>query len=323
MHTSQPARHGCRLAAVALAVLAFSPCTGARGQSPAPVAYRGQVPITIPYEIRDGLLTIRITFGSGQPVTAVLDTSLRTCVLGPELVDSMHLTRGAKTPVRTLLGIADGASVGMLDVGMGGLTLSSVPFVCADLWAVLSSRRPQMPAQAWLGMPLFAAFAVTIDPAQRTVTLATPASAASARGASVGVDLNGGSPTIDARLNGKESQRMRLATGLTGTLLPREMMEHLGIIPEATLTVTQPTGGDARLATLHVQDVAIGSAKLRAAPAVAWMEGDPGGLEPGLAVIGIDWLLRFRLTLDIARSRLLLEDPGPIRPVRGAPARRP
>ncbi|MGC8470330.1 MAG: aspartyl protease family protein [Acetobacteraceae bacterium] len=179
------------------------------------------------------------------------------------------------------------------------------------LLAACSLSPPGPPAAIALGnVPAVPIPTVSATPPAHTVAACAPR-----RIASVPLTIENARPMLTARINGHRA-RLLLDTGSNATLLTAAAAGRLGLVPDPSRTgVLQGLGGDAAGVFSRPVPLALGAAAVPRArlvlgvspaafgPPGPWRAGPPDG------ALGMDFLSRFSVDLDLAGGRLALFSP--------------
>lgn len=267
------------------------------------------LPALIPYTDQGGLLVLKAAIGDGDISTAIVDTGLPLSALTPTLAEKQKLKPKADMEFHTLIGPAKGGQVDAQQIKLGTVTIVDVPFVVCDMFAHLSSEKKTDQPPIWLGASAFSGLVMSIDPSRQSISF-QPATVNLPDKASVStLELKNGHWYVDIRINDRKNVRALVDTGAVGMLLPAKAAKDLGLTNPSTVTATTklPSGKDGKVALTKLASVAIGSAKANNVPAIYVMEGDTTGLEPDTAIVGTDFLLRFKVTMHFPKRKIAFE----------------
>jgi predicted aspartyl protease len=202
----------------------------------------------------------------------------------------------------------DVSQASLKSLRLGLITLKDIPMAALDVPAFLSrAPHPDAPA-GWLGTPFLSAFQVTIDSAQRLVLLESPgAKPPTGHGVTtVPVQIKDGRPYISVSLPGAKPFSALIGTGVVLTMIPRAAAQKAGLKAVETLPVTGTDGKPGKIALALLPRLLVGKAEVKSMR-IAYLAADsPDALDPELAVLGMDFLSRFRATLNIDKKRLYL-----------------
>ena len=171
-------------------------------------------PETIPLVARDGHLFAPVTIGE-KTYEFLVDSGAQNVVLDRGVASELGLvSRGAfeASGARRTGGVAL-ATVPSLRVGTRG-TIGTLVVATLDLDAVVGDRR----IDGILGYPFFASFAVRVDAANKTMTIATPGTLAD-RGTRVPLDVDRALAEVSLRVAGRLDAPFIVDTGNASNLL--------------------------------------------------------------------------------------------------------
>jgi clan AA aspartic protease (TIGR02281 family) len=123
---------------------------------------------------------------------------------------------------------------------------------------------------------------------------------------SVPIQPRGGTMLVPARINGEQLGSFLLDTGATFTTVSSAVANRLGLRTETGGSVRLLTANGAIQAPLAIlEEVDVGGAVARHVPAIVH---DLPGMPPSIVgLLGMSFLERFRVNLDISSGTLLLE----------------
>jgi hypothetical protein len=270
---------------------------------------RGSVlPDTSAFEVANGIIVIKASVGPGMPQAAALDTSLPVCVVSPQVAARQGLKANGEQDVRGLFGAIRMASAPPQLVRIAHVVLDDVPVCVGDLLATMSGKPPSDAPEVWLGSSALAVLSFTIDPTAQTITFRAANAPLPRKAFTVPLEFIDGRPWVNVKANGKHAFRALICTSSMGTLLPAATGKALRAPVEATFPVAHQNGKQGRVTSVVLKELAIGKAKLHDVRALYLAEGDPGGVDPTLGIIGNDILMRYRVTIDYGRRVIAFED---------------
>lgn len=284
----------------------------------AQVSAASTLPVEAPLSRWHNLPVIEVAFGDGQRHRAIIDTALPVCVVPPDLARSLRLHIEGPGHLHTLYGPLAVQVARPQAMRVGGLALLGVPIVVADLWKHLSTSPPPEAPQVWIGSAALASLVVTFDFAARAVRFAAPQSRP-IPGATIPFQMTGGRVWLDAWVNGRTRCLLALSTAASGVLLPAEAVGPTPYPVIRSETVTHPDGRTGQVDVVRLEELAIGSLKLRNVEALRPANPQSAVVDPAFGVIGMDSFAGHRLTLHFPERRLILErvvfgSPVPARP---------
>ena len=260
-------------------------------------------PITVPFVWTPGQIEVAVTI-NGTPATFLLDTGSEYSIVSTRLASQLKLQperRGARD-------FADGLALEMGAVRLDDQRVMVMPF------ETYYERGRKI--DGLVGYDLFAAYAVRIDFAAKTLTL-WPAAAFKAPRAAVEVPLEFASrlPVIRGmiRLAGGRtlSARLMVDTGASQAVIlrhPFSTTHALFALGGAQTEAPSLASGTRKLTEIPVEQVSVGEWTFDRPQVLAFAEPTgSGGYTATDGLIGNTLLSRFTLYVDYARKRLLLE----------------
>lgn len=269
----------------------------------------GLATVSVPIDIVDGHLFVRVRIDGKGALRMLLDTSSINVLL-PDVARALKLQ-----PVPALPGRGDG-SVGVVRAGrmdIGGIVIDKPVFATFDLKDFLRRVEGVDDVAGVIGFEVLKRMPVTIDYAASKLTLHDPATFRFAgRATGVPLTFRGTMPQVKGRLDGIDGV-FDIGTGARGSLtlgVPIVRSNNLATKYRAQLEViagATPKGPVrgllARADELEIGGVAVGKpvAVLVTAP-----DAEPGA-EADAGSIGYGVLRRFTPTFDYGRSVVYLE----------------
>ncbi len=302
------------LALITLCVCAF-PQAAQEGLPPAgKLQIAAVLPLTVPYDIWQGMITVPVAVGGGRPIPAVIATNLPLCVATPELAVNRKIAVGAVGAVPGLYGALRVNHCSAQNVQIAQLMLSDAPFAISDLLAQLTQTPKPDPPQVWLGASFLAALRVTMDPLLHTVTFAAPSASMPKKATVVPFMLKDGRIWVEAKAEGKQTYQALVDTTAVGSLLPATVARALKLQPLATMQVHHPNGKSGTAGAASLKELSLGPLKLKGVQALYLVDPEPSGMDPALGIIGLDLLMRYRVTIDYTARKIAFEKPEPPKP---------
>jgi predicted aspartyl protease len=270
----------------------------------------------LPMTAHEGHHFARVSIDGGPPRTFLVDTGAGMTAISAALADTLGLTLGEATSLIGLGGGIDGRSAMLRSVALGTLERRDVPCFVLDFSALHAVEG--LDVEGILGFSVLNRYAVTFDFEHGALELAENAvrRAPAAGGTRVPMQMLGGEPIVDGRVDGGEPTSFIVDTGSPATFVPSDVGEAVARAG-ATAAPTEPfMGADGQpviAQATRARSLAIGAARV-ARPALLYVKkgrsNDPIGLtlasgERG--VIGADVLTRFTVTLDYPRKEFVLE----------------
>ncbi len=282
---------------VALGLMAWS-ATASLAQSP-PV----RLPALIPIEMIGSKTLIPVRVNGSDPKWFNLDTGANSCVLGDQLAKTLKLAQEAT-------GEGTGAGAGPVPYLRYArdqvlFDIEGVQFRCDHVISVDLSQLPAMLGRAIdgiLGSDFISQYVVTIDYDAQVLRLSAPATFEyRGKGELLPLTFEKRVPYVTARLTvagvPPARRRLLLDSGSEDAVDDDLILKSTG--PHREVTGGVGLGQPYRVTFGWVEQLELGRFRLSHLPSVA----------PGVALIGGEVLRRFRVILDYARNRLILE-PG-------------
>jgi predicted aspartyl protease len=281
---------------------------------PAP---RASLPLSVPYETWNGLIVLKVAVRDGKPQSAILNTALSLCLATP----TCALTSGIQQDISRDIDVLDRSvritGAKPVTLHLDKLTMDGVDFGIFDLVAYLSSQKMPDAPPLWLGNSALAGFAVTIDPRQKQITFHPARSKLPAGAVIVPFELKDGRIWVEVRVNGKKTFRALLDTASVGLMIPARIASTLNLPPGAVVQTILPSGKEGKVTSVRLGEVALGDAKEKDVAALYVSEGAPDGFNSNLGILGTDFLLRYRVTIDYGQRKIALENlPPPAEPLK-------
>jgi PDZ domain/Aspartyl protease len=274
-------------------------------------------PVVVPFELRGDLIVVTVDV-NGQSAALILDTGTG---IGLALDSAFAHQAHVQLSWRSALANGRPAPLGTArSVHVGSASLADAGVVVVDLGA-LQSRVGHV-IRGTIGYDLFDRYVVTIDYEAHTMTLSEPRTFAYAgSGTVVPVDLENRLPVIRAslitRTRGVVPLRLHLDLGSStyAVRLSQRAVAAYGLSHD-TVTVRGlfgvGVGGASEGDLLRMPALRIGTLTIsRPSTALALqMDGPFGASAATDGTIGAPILRRTRLTVDYARSRVIMEPRG-------------
>lgn len=179
--------------------------------------YAPQVePLHVPFAkttSADWMVLVDATFNGKKTVPVILDTGAAAGVMERSVSKALGIQTKVEIPVTDGGGASVKAGLAMVDVAVGGATLSQTPFIILDL-------PDGAPAKAVVGVQLFQKYVVRVDFTHREVVL-VPRESYQAGPKAVALPLSfaaGSRPVIEASVDGIKGQFL-LDTGNNSALI--------------------------------------------------------------------------------------------------------
>jgi tRNA threonylcarbamoyladenosine modification (KEOPS) complex Pcc1 subunit len=265
------------------------------------------LPVSVPFEVWNGMIVVRATVGEGVAQRAALHISLPLCLMTPQLAAQQRIASEGVGSLEGIYGTVRLAGIRPQMLRIQNIVLTDVPMGVLDLYAHLSSKAaPDAPA-VWIGNSALAAFVLTIDPQKQEIIFSSPTTPLPRRAAVVPFEIRDGRIWIEAKANDSKRFRAMLDTSAFLTLLPTGVGRDLQLLPSANLTTTYPDGKTGKVVMVTLSELAVGDAKSKQMQAL-FVEGEEtGGMDPQMGIIGNDFLLRHRVTIHYGQRKIAFE----------------
>tara|TARA_R110002096_G_scaffold42144_21_gene113816 strand:- start:4108 stop:4944 length:837 start_codon:yes stop_codon:yes gene_type:complete len=257
-------------------------------------AEAGQAPI----QSRSGLVWVNVTSDSGKrPLTFIVDTGAEETVLNLQTAETLGLSLGRKETVRGVGGLVQGYRSQSHGLRCAGVSLRK-SFLTLDLSA--ASRKAGRKVDGLLGADYFHGRVVQIDYRARQLRVLSGYSPGGAAEI-LPIRRNYGAMCVPVEVGDASLPRMRIDTGSTGGILWSTAGARLIANSKSR---TSSIGFTGKISTSGKNDVTLGSQTFSNMRTTA----RGGALFPGEnGLLGNAVLSRFRVTIDMRRSRLILE----------------
>jgi hypothetical protein len=265
------------------------------------------LPVSIPFEMWNGMIVVKATIGDGTAQKAGLHISLPLCLMTPQLAAQQRIAPEGFRNLEGIYGPIRLAGIRPQMVRIQNIVLTGVPMGVLDLYAQLSSKAAPDAPVLWIGNSALAAFVITIDPQKQEIVFSPPNSPLPRRATVVPFEIRDGRLWIEAKANDRKRFRAMLDTSTFLTLLPAGVGRDLQLLPSANLTTTYPGGQTGKVVMATLSELAVGDAKLKDMQAL-FVEGEAtGGMDPEMGIIGNDFLLRYRVTIHYGQRKIAFE----------------
>ncbi len=282
------------------------------------------LPVVLPYREWKGLIALDgIIAGRAGVERFALATGLNANTVTPATYARLQL-QALPSQVRfDALDVSrEATEVRVQNLQFGALHLDAFPAALVDVFGALSrENRPDAPT-GWLGAPFLAAFQVTFDFGSHTVLLESAQAKLPADPSAivVPITLRDGRPYTQVSVGTAKSFNALVDTGSLGTLIPGAVAERLKIKPLQILAIARGPGKEGKAAIAIAPTLRVGKAERRAARVVFYAPNAAGEYDSTLAVLGLDFLRRYKVTFNYARQKMALtpltlpKPPDPAKP---------
>lgn len=258
-------------------------------------------------------LVVSATLNGDDSRLMAVDSGLTgTHLLVTPMAEALGLPLRGLAVARSWAGLGTVRFATLDRLGLGGLELRDVPVAVTDLSPGLLARDGRPGPSGLLGLPLFDAYAVTVDVPAGTLTLSPPGGPVP-DGAILLPLVPGEIPVVELLVDG-QPVRLLIDTGAVSSdvALFEDAAERLGLperYGEGRRTRVLSAGGETEMAKLTVDEVRVGPQRLPkvevdVAPRPGfWSRWIDAGWD---GVVGLGLLAQYRFTLDIPTGRLVL-----------------
>jgi hypothetical protein len=274
----------------------------------------GQSALKIPFELYNNLIFIRTRVNNSSPLWFLLDTGAEISVIKQSRAQSLGLQFEGKGQTEASGGAAQFLNVKGVTLSLPGADVLNPTVVAMPL----ESLEPLLGREAdgILGADLFNRFVVEIDYANQIVNLFDPQSYRySGRGEALPIIVKENIPYLHALITqtnlGMAEGVFQLDTGSDSTVVLNTPFAKAHKFIGATKTIEaggRGAGGETRSLIGRVEKIALGRFVM-GKPLVRFSQDEKGELAIAdfAGLIGGELLRRFRVILDYANGRIILE----------------
>jgi hypothetical protein len=284
-------------------------------QSPAYRFAAGGSSVTVPIELANDLIVVKVRVNSSRPLHFIFDTGASISVIDPQSARALGLRAKGKLDLDATGGSVQSGLVGPVSLSLTGVTVFNQTLATIDLDAVAPLFGFKL--DGIIGYDFIKNFVIEIDYAAGWMSLyETGGYKYSGAGESIPIELVDKTPFARARvvLNGREpvEGKFEVDTGGTGIMNlntpfvnKHAMLETLTIHGQSKLG---GVGGSAVALKARVPAVELGSLVLKN-PLVVFAQGTEGseGSAQYDGELGSGFFSRFKMILDYSRARMILE----------------
>ncbi len=234
-----------------------------------------------------------------------LDTGLNANTITPAAMMRLQIPEGkTKVRVNILDRETEPTETAWKTLQIGLLKLENVPAAQLDVIALLSrTPHPDAPI-AWLGTPFLAAFQVTFDLSHHVCTLEKPGAKLPGGAMVVPMTLRNGQIFVSVTLPKSKPFLALLDTSTVLTLIPAAVGEKLKLPALETAKLSGAGGKEVKAMLIQVPQIKVGQAEAQAMR-VAYLSDDASpGFDRTTAVLGLDFLSRFKIVLNFAAKKV-------------------
>ena len=265
----------------------------------------------------NSLMTANILM-DGKPQRCVVDTGLSASTITPELAATLKLTAlPSKITVGSLNESRAVPETELKSLKFNMLAVAGVHAGIVDASELyLGSAQPDAPG-LWLGTPFLSAYQVTFDFTAHTILLERPdARLPKDKGAVVlPIEVRDGHVFTRVTIPKAGTFFALVDTGAMGTLIPSAIAAKLKGVPTKTFDIKRPGGKQVKACLVMLPKMQAGRLEQEQVPALYFAPDTsadaPADVDHTLAVLGHDFLRRYKVTLSFARNKMVLIPPPP------------
>ncbi|MDE2127201.1 MAG: clan AA aspartic protease [Armatimonadetes bacterium] len=289
--------------------------------APLPIPASVQLPAVVPIRYWQGIPVVDCFINQKAFATFAIDSGLNAITISPAVYKSQSL-QAVATRVRLSVfqTTTDAMQAKLASLHVGSVALSNLTPALIDVSSLVSaSGAPQAPS-GWLGTPFLSAFQVTVDYPEAALVLMSIKTKPPAASIAVPLFMRDGRPFVKIQV-GKATVQALLDTGCPGTLIPVAVAAQLKLKP-ATVTAISGVGGRlAKVGFAVVPSISMGKAVVHKVM-VGFLSVDaPAGFDKTSAVLGVNFLSHFKVTLNYASKHAFLEPVMSIAPPASVPSK--
>ena len=269
-----------------------------------------KLPVFVPFDLWNGLIALRATIGTNTPQIALLTTSLPVNLINTTIAVNFKIPSVGETSLPVMDQIIKAPATGTQTVHIGDLTVEKAPFAIFNLIDYLEAKSNTDTPGLWLSLSTLGVNMVTIDPVAHMVIFHAPTDPLPAHAMIIPFQWKDGRIWVKANVDGKKTFEAVLDLGTTGILLPTIAAAPLRLKPLEISDVVDTSGRSYQMISVQMSKLEIGKSKLENLPAYYVIGEKKGGFDPKFGIIGADYLLHFRATIDFSKHEIALEPYG-------------
>jgi hypothetical protein len=242
---------------------------------------------------------------NGRPERLGLSTGLNANAVSPATVARLQIPEG-KTKVRVdiLDRETEVPETTLESLQFGLVKLENVPVAQVDVVALLShAPHPDAPG-GWLGTPFLSAFQVTLDVSRKVCVLNRPLTKMPAGAMVVPMTLRDGRIYVPVTLPKSKPFPALLDTSAVLSLIPASVGEKLKLPAVETFKLGGAGGKEVPATMIEAPTVTVGKAECKAMRVVYLSADSSPSFGRETAVLGLDFLSRFKMVLDFAAKKV-------------------
>ena len=288
----------------ALAARALKPDgkKGGKGKGPAGI----MLPVFISYRAWRGLVVVDALVNGNNPARFAISTGLNMSTVSPTETARLQLTAlDTRTHVTDLDVAADGANATLKTLKLGAGVLHDVQVAQVNLLPLLTHGPMLDGPLCWLGTNWLSGYLVTFDFESHSMTLNAPgAHFQEGDSAIVPFKLKDGRPVVKVTVAGAGTFDAVVDTGSVGTLIPASIAFKLKGKKQNKTPSTGMGVAGAGMTRMILPRIAVGKAELKSLMVAYFSDDAPVSANKNMAVIGMDFLRRFRVAISYKRSQM-------------------
>jgi hypothetical protein len=281
-------------------------CFCAAGASEAQGQRRGVA--TVPFELSGNLIFLQVRVNDQAPLWFILDTGASVNVINEKRAQSLGLKLESSEKVMEGMPHAKGVELKLVGADLKNQTIFAAP---------TESLEPSVgrAVDGILGFEIFHSFVVEIDYAARRLKLFDPVGYRyQGRGESIPINVEDNTPFVRAFLTQPESNsaegQFLIDTGASGALNVFRHFDEPHKFSSSLKRTLQSTGvgfsGKAQTRVGRIRVLRLGRLRI-VNPVASFSQASASSDEAGDGEIGGELLRRFKVIVDDARKRLILE----------------
>lgn len=285
-------------------------------KEPVAVPKDATLPIALSISYWNNIPLVDAAVPMGQMEKWAVQTGLNAVCVSKETYTRLQLPATNK-PVRVnVLDNALGSTEVMIPaLKFGFVTLKDIKAVLMDVFGVLSVRpHPDAPT-GWLGTPFLSAFQASFDFPKRSLTLASlQSNLPKDKGTVIApLSVRDGRPFVQVSVSGGKPFWALVDTGTLVSLIPTDAALKAQARPIQVLNISK-AGKQAHAALTSVPKLSVGKAERDNVRAVYLAADAPTEFDKNFAVLGMDFLQYYKVTLNFAKQKIAFTPPPPDMP---------
>ncbi len=280
--------------------------------APVVVPSTSTLPVTLPCSFWRGIPAIEAHIqGEQGEEFFVLATGFNGFAIHPDAVVKHHLiTKPEKTRVALLDRSIEAETTTLKSLHFGATHLDNVTANITDVNRLISHNITpnQQAPTGWIGTPILSKYQVTVDSANRTVTLEDPKSPLpkSSETYILPFTLKEGRILLKVEVEGAKPFTAVLDTGTVGILIPTSVGATLRTTDQKLISIRAASGKRGQVIQNRVPKLQVGEVELRSVGVIYISPDAPPEFDRNMAVLGMNFLRYFKVTINYAKMRLAL-----------------